>query len=311
MPGSPGAVSPGAPRSAPPRSWSPNLPDVDVLAYFDGPLADLQFRRGWTHGILALALWPFVLTAAIVLLDRLARRLTRASLPSTVRPREVLRLAGIAVLSHPVLDTLNTYGVRWLMPFSGEWFYGDSLYIVDPWVWLALGIGVLLTGNRRGAPARAGLAVAAVYAVVMVGMAMGGREAARRELTQGGVRVERLMVAPVPFDPFTRRVVARQGEAYHTARFRWLRRPHLDPGSLRSFPLGAPNDPAFAAAAATVEGRRFLGWARFPWFQVEPRVGGAIVHLVDLRYADRPGTGFATVSIPVSIPPASATINRR
>src|SRR6188472_1371941 len=38
-----------------------NLPDVDVLAYFWGPGADLAFRRGWTHGVLALALWPLVL----------------------------------------------------------------------------------------------------------------------------------------------------------------------------------------------------------------------------------------------------------
>ena len=35
-----------------------NLPDVDVLAYLWGPGADLAFRRGWTHGVLALALWP-------------------------------------------------------------------------------------------------------------------------------------------------------------------------------------------------------------------------------------------------------------
>jgi hypothetical protein len=57
------------------------------------------------------------------------------------------------------------------------------------------------------------------------------------------------------------------------------------------------------AAAATTVGRRFLGWARFPWFQVEPRGDGTIVHLVDLRYADRPGTGFGTVSIPVPVRP--------
>ena len=56
-----------------------NLPDVDVLSYLDGPLAELQFRRGWTHGILALAVWPLLLTGAIILLDRLMRRLRRAS----------------------------------------------------------------------------------------------------------------------------------------------------------------------------------------------------------------------------------------
>src|ERR671919_620239 len=48
----------------------------------------------------------------------------------------------VAVLSHPLLDWLNTYGMRWLMPFRGVWSYGDTLFIVDPWLWLALSIGV-------------------------------------------------------------------------------------------------------------------------------------------------------------------------
>lgn len=280
-----------------------NLPDVDVLAYLDGPLAALQFRRGWTHGFLAAAVWPFLLTGAVILLDQAGRRFSRASLPSTVRPAEVLRLAFIAVLSHPILDTLNTYGVRWLMPFNGRWFYGDTLFIVDPWMWLVLGTGVLLAGRLRGgAPARAGLVVAAVYALIMTGMALAGRRIAEGELASlSDAPIEQLMLSPVPIDPLSRVVVARQGNVYRRARFSWLARPHIDPASVRSYPIGSASNPAFAAAAATIEGRRFLGWARFPWAQVEPGVDGTIVHLVDLRYADRPGAGFATVSVPVGM----------
>ena len=33
------------------------------------------------------------------------------------------------------------------MPFDGTWFYGDSLFIVDPWLWLLLGTGWLI-GRR-------------------------------------------------------------------------------------------------------------------------------------------------------------------
>ena len=36
------------------------------------------FRRGWTHGVLALALWPFVLAGSMVLLDRALQRFRRA-----------------------------------------------------------------------------------------------------------------------------------------------------------------------------------------------------------------------------------------
>ena len=53
------------------------------------------------------------------------------------------------MLSHVALDLLNNYGVRLLMPFSNRWFYGDAVFIIDPWLWLTLGAGIWLT-RRRG-----------------------------------------------------------------------------------------------------------------------------------------------------------------
>jgi inner membrane protein len=91
---------------------------VDGLAYFDGPGADLAFRRGWTHGIAALIVLPFLLTGAMLLLDRGIRRARRAGLPSGVVPRQILLLAAVSILTHPILDTLHPDGVRWLMAFG-------------------------------------------------------------------------------------------------------------------------------------------------------------------------------------------------
>jgi len=115
-----------------------NLPDVDGVCYFiDRDLA-LGFRRGWTHGVLALVVLPFVLTGILMLIDRQRPGERR------VDPRWMLALSTIAVWTHPSLDWLNTYGLRWLMPFSGKWFYGDAVYIMDVWLWLALGVGYLV-----------------------------------------------------------------------------------------------------------------------------------------------------------------------
>ena len=287
---------------------------MDVLAYFWGPAADLAFRRGWTHGILALALWPFLLTGALVLLGRGIHRVRRASLPSGIAPRQMLLLSSVAILSHPVLDTLNTYGMRWLMPFSGRWFYGDTLFIVDPWVWLTLGAGVLLSQPRRGStlPARVALWVSFGYLVAMAASALSARRAAGRELAAiSGEPVERLMVAPLPVNPFRRSVVVEQGKAYLIASFRWLSDQKVDPASVRIFPKGRRDHPAAQAAAATTVGRRFLGWARFPAFQVEPAGGGDfVVHIIDLRYADRPGVRFGAVTIPVTVPPGTGRPRR-
>jgi inner membrane protein len=254
----------------------------------------------------------------MLLFDRIARRLGGAALPSAVVPRQILLLAAVSILTHPLLDTLNTYGVRWLMPFRGDWSYGDAMFIVDPWLWLALGLGVGLSGRRprsRGyvpaaaAPARIALVAAGIYIMAMVTAGVAARRVARQELeVLGGAPVERLMVGPRLVTPLVRDVVAVQGESYLVGTFRWIARRHVEAASLRRFPRPGPHDPAFAAAAATPIGRRFLVWARFPGVQVEPNpAGGSLVHLIDLRYADRPGASFGSVTVPVLIPPASVS----
>jgi inner membrane protein len=123
-----------------------NAPDVDVLASFAADYESLAFRRGWTHGVLALALWPFVLTGLLLAWDRLVRR--RSPAAAAARAGPLLALTALAVLTHPTLDWLNNYGLRWLMPFSGRWFYGDAVFIIDPWIWLLLGGAAFLTFSQ-------------------------------------------------------------------------------------------------------------------------------------------------------------------
>jgi inner membrane protein len=128
-----------------------NLPDLDGACYLHS--ADLSFsvRRGITHGILAMALLPVLLTALVLIFDRHVRlRRSPGSAPAKAGPLFLLALAG--TLSHPFLDWLNNYGVRLLMPFSGRWFYGDALFIVDPVLWIVLGGAVMLawTTHRPG-----------------------------------------------------------------------------------------------------------------------------------------------------------------
>ena len=110
----------------------------------------MSFRRGWTHGVLAQ------LTAA----DRADRRdaglrsLSNRRRRRTIAPiaQQLLLLSYIGVLLHVFMDFINSYGVRLLMPFSDRWFYGDALYIVDPWLYLLL--GARLVARRSKPPAR-------------------------------------------------------------------------------------------------------------------------------------------------------------
>ena len=125
-----------------------NLPDLDALGLAFGH--NLAWRRGWTHGPIGLAVLPILLAAAMLAFDRWQqRRGRRPAARVPVRFGWLVALAYLGTLSHPFLDLLNTYGVRLLMPFSERWYYGDTLFIIDVWLWIALGLGVWLSRRRE------------------------------------------------------------------------------------------------------------------------------------------------------------------
>lgn len=282
-----------------------NLPDVDGILYWVArPDSAYGFRRGWTHGVLAVAVWPFVLTALLLAWDRWVRRRRHPEAPPAVAGT-LLWLALLAVATHPLLDWLNTYGVRWLMPFSRRWFYGDVLFIVDPWVWLALGLGWWASRRRwargdagAGRPARWALAVTAAYVLLMGASGIAARQVASEALAAGGHAGARVMAGPEPLTPFRRQIVADIGTGYVLGTVDWLRRPRFVPeGSLVAKGDRAPE---VARATRTPGGEAFVQWARFPFFIVEGAPGATVVRMVDARYTLDPDARFGALTVPVS-----------
>jgi inner membrane protein len=149
-----------------------NLPDVDGVCYFVSEDVALGVRRGWTHGVLALAVLPAALALLMLLVDRLVRRRWRSG-ASPARPGPLLALSYAAAVTHPLLDWLNAYGVRLLMPFSDRWFYGDALFIIDPWLWLlgASGVAIATSRGRAGLAAWLVLGLGSSALVLGAGMA--------------------------------------------------------------------------------------------------------------------------------------------
>lgn len=273
-----------------------NLPDIDVLVFAtDTP--SVSFRRGWTHGILAQALLPLALTATMVLIERLrtARKSSSpqpgtlesriASPESRIRFSWLLALAYVGLYSHVALDYLNNYGVRLLSPLDWRWFYGDALFIVDPWLWATLGAGVWLARRRlRPMPARVALMVAASYVAIMVASAQAARHFVIDAWRQThGTAPASLMVGPVPVIPFAREVIVDAGDHYVTGRFSW------PPAAVR-FGATIPkrrNEPEVARAMEAANVHGFLVWSRFPYWQVQPAPSGTRVTVHDMRFGDR------------------------
>lgn len=274
-----------------------NLPDVDGLAYLKGPIAALAFRRGLTHGILAMAVWPFVLAGLLLLWDR-ARRPRAPVEASSARFGPLLLVSAAGVISHPLLDVLNTYGVRLLSPFSDRWFYGDALFIVDPWMWLLVGGGAFLARRAAkagdpGSPrkARIGLALAGAYTVTML---VGGRVVAGRvagEFVAKGLPPASVLAGPLPVTPLRRKILVDLGDAYAVGEWAPLSRPAV---SFAADLLPKKNDVAAASRAAGTDGaRRFLSWSRFPVFETLP---DGSVRISDLRFRLR-GLSWAALRV--------------
>ena len=141
-----------------------NLPDIDIVALARGPAFYLEHHRGITHsvvGMLALAVaFPVLFFACERLWARLRGRAGRARL------RGLLVCSLLLSVSHPLLDWTNSYGVRPFLPWDEGWFYGDLLFIVDPWVWLLLGGACfLLTSTTRARAAAWGLLALVITAL--------------------------------------------------------------------------------------------------------------------------------------------------
>jgi inner membrane protein len=299
-----------------------NLPDIDVAVYATDTLV-VSFRRGWTHGVLAQATLPLLLAGAMLAWDRVVRSRHLRGTPVTPKPlgtpgtpgtpgtrpasfTQLVLLSYIGVLSHVFLDFLNTYGVRLLMPFSERWFYGDALFIVDPWMYLMLGLGVWLTARRerRGElrpwqPARVAVACASLYIGAMLASTLVARAAVHDGLVRAGQpAATRFMVTPVFLNPFSREVIADVGDRYEKG-FLWFEPwPHFRPagyGVSKGF-----NEREVGEALRRPRTQAYLRWSRFPFFVIDRGAAPPRVLLNDYRYSDATArAGWAGLAIVV------------
>jgi inner membrane protein len=250
-----------SPRAMPALIIAANLPDIDSWIARPLGLSPRTFHRGFTHGIGGLVVMPLLAVVIILIWERL-----RPGKEGPVKVTGLLLACFIGALSHPALDFLNTYGVRLLEPFSHRWFYGDTLFIVDPWIWLMLILGLEFSwfAERRGRnwtrPAVA--AFSAVLAYIGLNSIISARAvAATRPLVAGIERPRMIVAGEVPLLFWHRQVMWRGDKLSGTAEYTPFAGSRLDPNIV---PLRL-DDPRLAAAARTdPDVCNFLFWSRMP-----------------------------------------------
>jgi inner membrane protein len=259
-----------------------NLPDLDVLV-FATEVPSVAFRRGWTHGVLAQLVLPAILAALMLAIGRRFSREPRDRKGLTLSIGPLLVLSYVGVLSHVFLDYLNNYGVRLLMPFSGRWFYGDTLFIIDPWLWIAFGAATVLGSGGRSGRTRMALIVASLYIVAMIGSARAARGIVLDAwLRAHGTPPRALMVGPVPINPFRKDVIADAGDHYRRGAFTWFpRRVVFGDATVAKH----DEHPALPAARRDPRVAGILIWARFPFWEITAAPDGTRVTVRDMRFA--------------------------
>ena len=269
-----------SPRAMPALIISANLPDIDS---FIAPLwgqPSLAAHRGFTHGVGGLVTMPFLAFAIIFVLERL-----RVGKDGPLKLGGLLLACFLGTLSHPLLDFLNTYGTRLAEPISHRWFYGDTLFIMDPWIWVMLILGLELSwrAERRGLnyQSPAVWAFAAVLGYIGVNAAISLRAVAVIRPLVERVAEPRIIVAgEVPLEFWKRRMIWRSeqiGGAGDYDLLKGLNHATLDP---QIAPLRM-DDPRVAAAAKSDKYvRAFLFWSRMPMVVEQ----GNRAYLTDQRF---------------------------
>lgn len=312
-----------------------NLPDIDGVSMLWGMDASLYFRRGWTHGILALVFLPLLLTGSIWLWHR-----WRGGVGPPFQSRKILGLSYLAVLSHPALDWLNTYGVRLLMPFDGRWFYGDTLFVVDPWFWLLVAATVVLANSHSKFSIAGWLVLATassalilfsgmssmtVSALWLIGLALivtlrwlSPRELPVHNIAHGCIVTLIIYVSaayglarmsessasemyPGPLATQANPIPGRPNTHRIVGVYEDMYRIIRPDGSILELPRKMP-DRIVEAALSDPSVRGFTTWMRFPYWEVSEADGGWVVTFYDLRYTEpgqpAAGIGRARVFVP-------------
>jgi len=285
------------PQATPILLLAANAPDIDIVTSFGGSLNYLHYHRHLTHSLVAS---PFMAILPVLLVKAAGRK--------RVSWRGAFLAAWIAVLLHLLLDLTNSYGIRLLLPFSGEWLRLDTTNVIDLWIWAVFLFSIaspflarlvtseITSGAGRGHPQGRGFAIFALAFLLLYECGRGAlhaRAAADLESrVYHGEAPLRVAALPDAANPLRWRGLAETRDAYAVTEINLAR--DFDPSGALFFHKPA-SDRAMDAARRTRTFQLFLTFAQFPYWKVTPisnPQNGRQVEVLDMRFGSPPAPGF-------------------
>lgn len=258
------------------------LPDLDVipLAWLAlDPIANVSWHRGPSHSLFVLAALGFLIHAL----------LRRRWAPVRDAPGRWLAAIQLALLTHPLLDSMTSYGTQLFWPLPMRPVMLSSVFIIDPLYTVPLLIAfvaALILGAR--AAARSWLVVALAVSTAYLGWSLLAKArvdaAAERALAARGLQDAPRFSTPSPFNTLLWQVVVMTPDGYLTAD----RSLVADHGEMR-FRAQASETRALEAVKDRPEVRRLI-WFTHGFLKAE-RLDDRLV-LSDLRMGVEPDYSF-------------------
>jgi inner membrane protein len=281
-------------------------PDMDVFWGFRGPVAGFGHHRGITHTFVGAPFVALAVTGVVWLWHRSRRE------PPVVPPRWALLwlFSCLAVLSHIFLDWTNNYGVRPFFPFNPRWYSLDIAFIIEPIIFAALLLGLVVPAILGLADREIGAGKPlfrgrgwAIGALVVVAIDLGVRAGEHHRALElisntrfGDQPMLRAAAEPYPVTPFHWSALVETAGYYQMGSVdTW--NETVDTNDQNDVIFKPPVTPAVMAAKRSWLGRVYLDWARFPLVEdrghanltasddLAPEPLDTVVEFSDLRFA--------------------------
>lgn len=279
------------------------IPDLDVLWGFKGPVAAFEHHRGWTHTLIGIPLEAAVVSAVVWLIHRWFGHRRRASGAHTgsqtaapIHWPLIYFFSVIALLSHILLDWTNNYGVRPFFPFNPRWYAGSFVFIFEPVMFVLLLAALIAPalfglvgseiGVRRPLYRGRGWAIAALVAIAAL---WGWRIVERQkaiELARSSDAVSgpivRVAADPYPINPYRWQTITENPLLYQISTV------NTRTGETTSSPQADIFYKPATTLAALVAKRSWLGHVYLDWsqFPIVTEVGNTPDGLTEVSFRD-------------------------
>ncbi|WRP04992.1 metal-dependent hydrolase [Rossellomorea aquimaris] len=184
-----------------------NAPDFDYALKLKGKSEYYKLHRGFSHSLIMLPLWAFMITAGIALIY-----------PDTEFLQHLFLWNLGAVIVHVLTDLLNFHGTQVFRPFTEKWFSFDCVPLFDYFIFLLhiSGMVVSLIGFHPGKTFLAIYLLMFIYILLRFAV----RSYIYHQLTAQFLKSKEMKILP-NMDLYSWQVIIECEEYYILGRYTW------------------------------------------------------------------------------------------